>query len=69
MLHPVEALFCDSVDNLSILHDSSGGIGMKHVEAEDQHGEPDFFRSVMLFVFTAPFLTIPPSNRARRGRA
>jgi len=54
MLHPVEALFCDGIDNLSILHDSSGGIGVKHIEAEDQHGDPDLFRRVMLVGRVAP---------------
>jgi hypothetical protein len=48
VLRPVEALFCDGKDNFSILHDGIGGVGVKHVEAENQHDEPESAESIML---------------------
>ncbi len=42
MLHPVQTLFCDREYDFSILHDGSGGVRVKHVEAEDQHAVLNF---------------------------
>jgi hypothetical protein len=37
MFVAVEAFFGDGENDFSVAHDGRGGVGMKHVEAEDEH--------------------------------
>ena len=38
MLYAIEPFFCNGENDLAILNDRRRGIGVKHIQAQDQHG-------------------------------
>src|SRR5450432_1827098 len=47
MLDTIQTLFSDGENDLAVLNDRRGCIGVKHVEAKNQHGRQKIFGSVM----------------------